>query len=359
MDDIKENPIRQEAEVPIQPQLMGAEPNPPPGNEAAFVMKSYADNVYDYIKNQIKYDVISFITQAYIKTGFPNLDDIIGYLYPGFYVLGAASSVGKTTFLLQMAYQIILNLDSVLYISLEQSKLELVSKILSRITAVQCRMNISMAETAIDIRSGNLFNSVTLDACAELLKNANLLTIIEGDFSVDMAKIESIVDDYVATTGRVPVVMLDYLQIVQGKGFATDKGRIDHITKSLKILQRKYDAVVIAISSINRANYRLPLDFESFKESGSIEYSADSVWGLELQIVTDQAFMNLKNVAQKRQQIAAAKAAIPRKVKLTCLKNRYGIASFECGFLYYPQFDWFLPDPSYKVPVQPAMPRTI
>ena len=92
----------------------------------------------------------------------------------------------------------------------------------------------------------------------------------------------------------------------------------------------------------------LPIDFESFKESGSIEYSADVVWGLQLQIINDQAFTQAKGVSQKRRMIAMAKAASPRKVELVCLKNRYGIASYNCGFLYYPQFDLFTPDPQFK-----------
>ena len=98
----------------------------------------------------------------------------------------------------------------------------------------------------------------------------------------------------------------------------------------------------------NRANYMLPIDFESFKESGSIEYSADVVWGLQLQIINDQAFTQAKGVSQKRRMIAMAKAASPRKVEMVCLKNRYGIASYNCGFLYYPQFDLFTPDPQFK-----------
>lgn len=163
-----------------------------------------------------------------------------------------------------------------------------------------------------------------------------------------MTEVERIVDDYVKVTGKVPIIMVDYLQIVQEDSQMTDKAKIDSITKRLKILQRKHNAVVMVISSINRANYMLPIDFESFKESGSIEYSADVVWGLQLQIINDQAFTQAKGVSQKRRMIAMAKAASPRKVELVCLKNRYGIASYNCGFLYYPQFDLFTPDPQFK-----------
>lgn len=146
---------------------------------------------------------------------------------------------------------------------------------------------------------------------------------------------------------QVPIIMVDYLQIIQ-EDQATDKAKVDYITKSLKVLQRTYNTVVIAISSINRGNYMLPIDFEAFKESGSIEFSADVLWGLQLQILNDPAFAQAKNQSQRRKLMAMAKAASPRQVELVCLKNRYGIASYSCGFLYYAQYDLFTPDPNYK-----------
>lgn len=60
---------------------------------------------------------------------------MITNLYPGFYVLGAVSSLGKTTFMHQMADQIAYAGQEVLFFSLEQTRLELTTKSLSRIMA--------------------------------------------------------------------------------------------------------------------------------------------------------------------------------------------------------------------------------
>ena len=307
----------------------------------------YKNNVNFYLKKNFQQEIHSFIASGQAKTGYSNLDAVIGKLYPGLYVLGAGSSLGKTTFLLQMADQLITDCEPVLYFTMEQSQLELVTKTLSRRAALKCKTNPKMAKTAIQIRRGDITQEVK-DAYQDYLADADIFTIVQGDFSTDMTEVERIVDDYVKVTGKVPIVMVDYLQIVQEDSQMTDKAKIDSITKRLKILQRKHNAVVMVISSINRANYMLPIDFESFKESGSIEYSADVVWGLQLQIINDQAFTQAKGVSQKRRMIAMAKAASPRKVELVCLKNRYGIASYNCGFLYYPQFDLFTPDPQFK-----------
>ena len=306
----------------------------------------FTDNVSTYMRKKLSNEIKSFILSSNIQTGFSNLDKIIGKLYPGFYVLGAGSSIGKTTFLLQMADQMINDGKQVIYFTMEQSQLELVTKSLSRLTAIACKKNPQMAKTAIEIRNGNI-SQVVQDAYKDYLLDADYFTIVQGDFTTDIASINKTVDDYVKATNAVPVIMIDYLQIIQ-EDMLTDKAKVDYITKSLKILQRKYNTVVIAVSSINRSNYLLQIDFEAFKESGSIEYSADVVWGLQLQILNDPTFAQAKNVSQRRKLIAMAKAASPRKVELVCLKNRYGIASYSCGFLYYPQYDLFTPDISYK-----------
>ena len=51
-----------------------------------------------------------------------------------------------------------------------------------------------------------------------------------------MTEVEKVVDDYVTTMGKVPVIMVDYLQIVQEDSQGTDKSKIDYITKRLKII---------------------------------------------------------------------------------------------------------------------------
>ena len=59
----------------------------------------------DYMVNSLSADIEDFVKGGRIKSGYRNLD-LITNLYPGFYVLGAVSSLGKTTFIHQMADQI-------------------------------------------------------------------------------------------------------------------------------------------------------------------------------------------------------------------------------------------------------------
>ena len=120
------------------------------------------------------------------------------------------------------------------------------------------------------------------------------------------------------------------------------KETVDSTVTELKRISREHDLTVFVISSVNRANYLAPIDFEALKESGGIEYTADVIWGLQLQCLNDDLFSNPNTkIKEKRQKIREEKAANPRKIELLCLKNRYGIANFSCGFNYYPALDLY------------------
>lgn len=137
-------------------------------------------------------------------------------------------------------------------------------------------------------------------------------------------------------------MVIDYLQIIDIEGNMTDRQRIDGIIKKLKKIQLQHGLTMIVISSLNRSNYATAIDFESFKESGLIEYSADVVWGLQLEAIHEvENEKGDDKVSKKRTILQKAKADTPRKIELVCLKNRYGISNFTKSFEYYPQCDYF------------------
>lgn len=69
------------------------------------------------------------------KTGFKQLDgELNGGIREGLYIIGAIPSLGKTTFTLQLADNIAKQNNKVIIFSLEQSRFELVSKAISRLT---------------------------------------------------------------------------------------------------------------------------------------------------------------------------------------------------------------------------------
>lgn len=302
------------------------------------------DNVTAYINSLMAGEIENFKQGASRKTGFPNLDEKAGGIYPGLYVLGAVSSLGKTTFIHQMADQMAAAGEHILFFSMEQSRLEMVSKSIARITA---RTDIRSAVTSLSIRGwtmkGERLESVLKAASAYTEAVQDRMSVIEGNFNCTVSFIGDYVRRYMEQNNAKPIVIVDYLQILQGEQRQSTKETVDTNVTELKRISRSLDIPVLLISSINRGNYLMPIDFESFKESGGIEYTADVVWGLQLSVMQEPLFDKDKQIKEKREKIREAKAANPRKIDLVCLKNRYGISSYSTSFNYYPQFDLFEP----------------
>ena len=74
-------------------------------------------NMKSYFGKQFSHDVESFKKSGRLKSGFANIDAITN-LYPGLYVIGAISSLGKTTLIHQMSDQIAESGNHVLFFSL-------------------------------------------------------------------------------------------------------------------------------------------------------------------------------------------------------------------------------------------------
>ena len=295
--------------------------------------------VDEYVVGRFRDDIDRYSKYRDRKTGYSNLDEKMS-LYPGLYVLGAVSSLGKTTFVGQLADQLSEAGDRVLYFALEQSEFELVSKGISRMTA---RKDMETAVSAMQIRDG-ISTEAVKRAMEEYRSIACNEAIIECGFDTTIETITETVLEYISETGNRPIVIVDYLQIIRPMDSRmSTKDAVDGHVRAFKKLQVENDLVVILISSLNRQNYLTPVDFESFKESGGIEYTADVIWGLQLSVMNNDIFDKEKGLKAKREAVREAKNENPRKIELVCLKNRYGISSYHCKFLYYARYDLFVP----------------
>ena len=264
------------------------------------------------------------------KTGFANLDSEQIFT-PGLYVLGGLPALGKTTFAWQLLEQMARQGEKCVYCSYEMSEFELYTKSAMRELFSRDR---NTKLTSAGIRRGDETRTLK-----EIL-------VEFGEIGIDLTVVEmqeQDIDDLIFglrkyCVEKAPVIVLDYLQIVPvRRREASAKQGIDEIVRKLKNFQRETGATFIVISSFNRQNYGQQVAFESFKESGNIEYSADVVWGLQL-----YATRELKEGAtnQNREIISKAKEANPRQVELKCLKNRQG-KNYSCYFKYYAAVDTF------------------
>ena len=275
-----------------------------------------------------------------MPTGFEELDGVLdGGLYAGLYCVGAISSLGKTTFVLQIADQVAKQGHDALIFSLEMSRYELIAKSISR-TTLEIADNPRDAKGIKDISVWNRFNNLpqkdkTLIKRAgyEYGEYAENIRIIEGMGNVTVSKIKQAVARHIQERNKIPVVVIDYLQLIapeEGQERATPKQVIDKAVMELKRISRDHKTPVIAISSLNRQSYQDEANMASFKESGAIEYSSDVLIGLQL-----------KGVGPKDFDADAAKAKNPREIELVVLKNRNGMAGGRLEYEYRTPFHCF------------------
>lgn len=131
--------------------------------------------------------------------------------------------------------------------------------------------------------------------------------------------------------GQVPVVFIDYLQLLSvGDVGSTDKQNVDKTVLELKRISRDFRTPVIVVSSFNRTSYRNSAAMEAFKESGAIEYSADVLIGLQFAGVGDAGF-----------DVNEAKRKNPRQIEVIILKHRNGRTGDRLRFSFFPEFNFF------------------
>lgn len=222
-----------------------------------------------------------------IPTGLKGLDKALaGGLFPVLYVMGAISSLGKTSLAVQLADTIAESGRPVLYFSLEMAKRELRAKSLSRLMYIK---GSSEAYTSTEIlypatRQKDFtkdFDIAKADYSQHIGRNIYYVTGIGSIMAKDISgRVKNFLDLHPDTPK--PVVFVDYLQILKGEDpHETDKQRIDEAVVTLKRLSAREKITVFVISSFNRDNYTSQVSETAFKESGAVEYSADVLLGLQ------------------------------------------------------------------------------
>lgn len=283
-------------------------------------------------------------------TGFSKLDKAIK-ITDGLYIIGAISSLGKTTFTLQIADHVAENGRDVIIFSLEMSRKELIDKSICRMIfsdwiKTQRTSDRERLKNELEIQTlnlGQIASPSALNISEEKLAGletktgkyfqtiAKRTSIYESVGNVGVNEIAERVNKYVYYSGNKPLVIIDYLQLLAPVDpHFTDKQNTDKNVLELKRLSRELEIPIIAISSLNRANYNEPISMTAFKESGAIEYSSDVLLGLQLAGAGNKDF-----------NVDMAKSREPREIELKILKNRRGKTGDSINFEYYASRQFF------------------
>ena len=299
-----------------------------------------------------KYSIASFMQEVKdragrmeIPTGFNILDDVLGGgLYPGLFTIGGMSSAGKTTLVLQLACNLAEKGEDVIFFTLEQDVFELQGKCLSRLTyEISGGDEKGEASTAREITSGNKYKSFG-EGKKRLIQKAikkysaeiePRLYFVEGSADTNINIITKIAKQHYNQTSRVPIIIIDYLQIIPATSDRlTDKQNADQSVSALRRLARDLKTPVIVLSSLNRTSYNDEIQLASFKESGGIEYSSDVTIGLELGGCE-------RDKKGKIIDLDVVLRAPVRDINLKFLKNRNGEKDKVIKFSFRPKFSYY------------------
>lgn len=282
-----------------------------------------------------------------VKTGFRNFDKCFGGLNPGLYVIGGMPGAGKTAFLLQIADNLSLSGVPVICFPLEMSQNELITRSLSRLsylkvvgdekfdrTYVLTYDDIIKRKDASNPIDENEERKKFFEECVRLYRDdyAPNLYFVRDENRMSLDSIFKIVEEFLCVENKVPVIIIDYLQILkQCNEHSSAKDSIDENITKLKNFSAKHNLPVLMASSLNRDSYGRN-SLASYKESGGIEY------GVDVAITLSQKDNEKTGVNQYFRMNAIDWY---RRINLTILKNRNGVSQNTINFNYYPQFHFF------------------
>jgi replicative DNA helicase len=201
-------------------------------------------------------------------SGFSALDNIInGLNRSDLIILAARPGMGKTSFALNIATNMArkTNKDVAIF-SLEMSKEQLATRILS-------------SESRVDMKSLQT-GELTTEDWERLAVNAQQISsmpiYVDDTSGLSVSEIKA----KARRLRNLGLIVIDYLQLMEGRGSENRVQEVSAMTRALKIMAKDLNVPVITLSQLSRASDRRddkrPL-LADLRESGSIEQDADIV----------------------------------------------------------------------------------
>lgn len=210
-----------------------------------------------------------------IPTGFGDLDhQTQGLQRTDLIILAARPAMGKTAIALNIARNIAKTGHPVIVFSLEMSQEQLMGRLVAIETGIETsrQRNGRLRKEEWGLLAHGVSNLAKMPLAINDKSNTSTT-----DMRAQCKKIS-------AEIGRdIGMVIIDYLQLMEGRGTDNRVQEVSRITRSLKAMAKDLNTPVMALSQLSRAveqrTNKRPM-LSDLRESGSIEQDADMVFML-------------------------------------------------------------------------------
>ena len=207
-----------------------------------------------------------------LPTGYREFDKMTAGLQPdNLIILAARPAVGKTAFALNIAQNVATSTDtSVAIFSLEMSAESLVNRMLCAEGSIN----------ANHLRTGQLDEGEWQNLIVAMGALSNTSIFIDDTPGIKMAEIRAKCRRLTKEKGNLGLVVIDYLQLIEGSNKESRQQEVSEISRQLKKLAKELGVPILALSQLSRGveqrQDKRPV-LSDIRESGSIEQDADIV----------------------------------------------------------------------------------
>ena len=257
-----------------------------------------------------------------IPTGFLPLDNALGGLRDGsVYIIAGRPGQGKTAMALSIARNILISGSPVAMFSLEMTKKELTMRLMA------AHGDLNMMEVYRGLLTEKEFKKLGRSVQVKMFP---LHCNDRSDLNINILRSEA--RRYVQNFG-CRVIIIDYLQLLQGTSEARRMGKyeeVSEISRNLKTMANELNVPIIALAQLNRElekGARRKPQLSDLRGSGSIEQDADTVM-----------FLHEPESDEEPDFLSGTK-----RLNLYVAKNRNGQPNMDIAFEFRAEYTRFDP----------------
>ena len=203
-------------------------------------------------------------------TGFAEVDRVLGGIdRSDLVIVAGVTSMGKTSFVLNAAHNMILSDKAVGIFSLEMTSPQLIS-----------RMCASDAKVELNKIRYKDFSERELGRLKESAKKITDSKLYIDSKASSLSQVAAKINKWVKVN-KVEIVVIDYLQLVRGSKSGSREQEVASVVRHLKNIAKQHNIAIIALSQLSRKvdareGNKTP-QLGDLRESGEIEQAADTV----------------------------------------------------------------------------------